>query len=187
MPASNNRLWPIWPATLLSLAVAHCTPGTAIGTDAYVGDDAPAHATAHVSFQMTKAPSGATSAASASPATKVVLPIRAIVLSGAGGEGTEIFSCPAARVDGCAVDFGDDAAVAALFASPVDVPAGAYDTVQVRAASPSGAAVALALPSPVTLAAGEDAKIALPFAPEELQRSFAVAALYAPRHQVDAR
>jgi hypothetical protein len=186
MPASRTRIWPLWPALVFSLAAVHCTPGTAIGTDDDSTAAASGRAIAHVSFQMTKAPSAA-SAPTGSSAAKVVVPIRAIVLSGAAGEGTELFSCPAARTDGCAVDFADDASIAALFTSPIDVPPGSYDTVELRAASPSGATVGLALPSPVTLAAGEDAQIALRFAPEQLQRSFEIAALYAPRHQVDAR
>ena len=186
MTASKNCLWPVWPATVFALAAVACTPGTSIGTDDYITGATPAPATAHVRFEMTKAPLAA-SASSAAAATKVVLPIRAIVLAGAAGEGAELFSCPAARTDGCSVDFADDAAVAALFASSVDVPAGAYDTVQLRGSATSGATVALALASPVTLAAGEDAKIALRFTPEQLQHAFDVAALYAPRHQVDAR
>jgi len=185
MPASKNCLWPVWPATVFALAAVACTPGTSIGTDDYITGATPAPATAHVRFEMTKAPLAA-SVPTAAAATKVVLPIRAIVLAGAAGEG-ELFSCPASQTDACSVDFADDAALAALFASSVDVPAGAYDTVQLRGSSTGGATVALALSSPVTLVAGEDAKIALRFAPERLQHAFEVAALYAPRHQVDAR
>jgi hypothetical protein len=185
MPTPKSHLWPVWPFTVFALAAVGCTPGTSIGTDDYITGAAPA--AAHVRFEMTRAPATATAAAQPTAAAKVVLPIRAIVLAGATSDGVELFSCPATGAGGCAVDFADDAAVAALFASTVDVPAGAYDAVQVRAASPSGATVALALSSPVTLAAGEDAQIALRFTPEQLQHAFEVAALYAPRHQVDAR
>ncbi len=181
---SNTSLWPVWPVLGVALAALACTPGTSIGTDDVITGHE--RSTARVTFRMTKALPTAANVSSIVDPKSVALPIRGIVLSGASGE-SPLYACPVASAHACEVDVADDAAVAALFQSPIDVAPGAYDTVLFRSASEADSTVAVALPAAITLTKGDVADIALPFAPAELQRSFAVAALLAPSYQAATR
>ena len=174
------HLSPIWP--LLALALVHCTPGTSIGTDDMItGVAVPVKNTAKVTFHASAMPA-ATSVSGTLQARSTLLPIKSITLSGAPGDASELYTCSAAS---CAVDIADATAFSGLVPAPVEVPAGTYDMVIFRA--PDGATAGVALEAPVTLKAGDEADLALRFIPEQLQKSFEVGALYAPRHQADAR
>jgi hypothetical protein len=175
------HLSPIWP--LLALALVHCTPGTSIGTDDMItGVTAPVKKTAKVTFHISALPATSAAVSGTLGVKATLLPIKSIVLSGAPGDASDVYTCAAAS---CAVDVASNDALGALVPAPVDMPAGTYDMVLFRA--PDGVTAGVALEAPVTLHEGEEASVALRFMPEQLQKSFEVAALYAPRHQGDAR